>query len=80
MNKYITKESDDETKKHSRTSSDVQFKEFLLTKQKPKPRRDFESIGKTISKKIRSKNKKTENQSQNAACEQKTTSQKGKFG
>ena len=26
--------SDDETKKHSRTSPDVQFKEFSLTKQK----------------------------------------------
>ena len=42
--------------KHSRTSADVQFKEFSLTKQKTRPRTDYESIGKTIYKKIRSKN------------------------
>ena len=40
--------SDDETKKHSRTSPDVQFKEFSLTKQKTRPRMDYEWIGKTI--------------------------------
>ena len=40
--------SDDETKKHSRTSPDVQFKEFSLTKQKNRPRTDYEWIGKTI--------------------------------
>ena len=35
---------------------------------------DYESIGKTISKKSDQKNfKKTENQCQNAACEQKTS-------
>ena len=34
--------------KHSRTSPDVQFKEFLLTKQKTRPRTDYEWIGKTI--------------------------------
>ena len=36
----------DEVKKHSRTSPDVQFKEFSLTKQKT--RRDYEWIGKTV--------------------------------
>ena len=41
---------------------------------------DYEWIEKTIFKKIRYKNKKkTENQYQNAACEQKTTSEKWKF-
>ena len=38
----------DEVKKHSRTSPDVQFKEFSLTKQKTRPRTDYEWIGKTI--------------------------------
>ena len=38
----------DEVKKHSRTSPDVQFKEFSLTKQKTRPRKDYEWIGKTI--------------------------------
>ena len=41
-------------KKHSRTSPDVQFKEFSLTK-KTRPKTDYEWIGKTIWKKIRSK-------------------------
>ena len=35
-------------KKHSRTSPDVQFKKFSLTKQKTRPRTDYEWIGKTI--------------------------------
>ena len=35
-------------KKHSRTSPDVQFREFSLTKQKTRPRTDHEWIGKTI--------------------------------
>ena len=35
-------------KKHSRTNPDVQFKEFSLTKQKTRPRTDYERIGKTI--------------------------------
>ena len=38
----------DEVKKHSRTSPDVQFKEFSLTKQKSRPRTDFEWVKKTI--------------------------------
>ena len=38
----------DEVKKHSRTSPDVQFKEFSLTKQKTRPKTDYEWIGKTI--------------------------------
>ena len=32
----------DEVKKHSRTSSDVQFKEFSMNKQKTRPRTDYE--------------------------------------
>ena len=32
---------DDELKKHSRTSPDVQFKEFSLTKQKTRPITDY---------------------------------------
>ena len=35
-------DGDDELKKHSRTSPEVQFKEFLLTKQKTRPRTDYE--------------------------------------
>ena len=35
-------------KKHSRTKPDVQFKEFSLTKQKTRPKTDYEWIGKTI--------------------------------
>ena len=38
----------DEVKKHSRKSRDVQFKDFSLTKQKTRPRTDYEGIGKTI--------------------------------
>ena len=34
--------------KHSRTSPDVQFKEFSLTTQKIRPKMDYERIGKTI--------------------------------
>ena len=40
-----------EVKKHSRTRPDEQFKEFSLTKQKTRPKRDYEWIGKTIYKK-----------------------------
>ena len=38
------------SKKHSRTSPDVQFKKFSLTTQKTRPRTDYEWIGKTILK------------------------------
>ena len=31
-------------KKHSRTNPDLQFKKFLLTKQKTRPRMDYEWI------------------------------------
>ena len=37
-----------ELKKHSRTSPDLQIKEFPLTKQKTRPRTDYEWIAKTI--------------------------------
>ena len=67
---YGRNKNHDEIKKHSRTSPDVQFKEFSLTLQTTRPRADNEWIGKTISKKIRWKNEeKTENQCQNAARE-----------
>ena len=47
-------DGDDELKKHSRTSPDVQFKEFSLTKQeKTRPKMDYELIEKIIFKKIR---------------------------
>ena len=36
------KNLDDEIKKHSRTSPDVQLKEFSLNKQKTRPRTDYE--------------------------------------
>ena len=49
--------SDDETKTHSITNPDVQFK-FSLTKQKTRPRTDYEWIGKTIYKKSDPKNRK----------------------
>ena len=68
--------------KHSRTSPDVQFKKNSLNKENTGPGTDYMFIGKTISdNQISKKNlkKKTENQCQNAACEQKTTSEKGKF-
>ena len=69
-----------QSKKHSRTSPDTQFKEFSLTKQKTRPRTDYEWIGKTISEKIRSKKSKNcKNQSEIAACEQKTTREKANF-
>ena len=50
VNKCKTKKERQTTKqkKHSRTSPDVQFKEFSLTKQKTRPRTDYEWIGKTI--------------------------------
>ena len=45
-------------KKNSRTSPDVQFKEFSLTKPKTRPKTDYEWIGKTIYKKSDPKNRK----------------------
>ena len=44
-------------KKHSRTSPDVQLKKFSLTKQKTRPRTNYERFEKTISQNIGSKNK-----------------------
>ena len=65
-------------KKHSRTSPDVQFKEFSLTKQKTRPRTDYEWIAKNhleIEKKSDPKiEKNRKDQSEIAAFEQKTTS------
>ena len=76
MNKCQQKNK--ETKKHSRKSPEVKFKEFSLTKQKkPDLLRTMSEFGKQFLKKS---DKKTENQCQNAACEQKTTCEKWKFG
>ena len=60
-------------KKHSRTSPDVKFKEFSLIKQKLDLERTMSELGKTSLKYEIKKfySKKTENQYQNAACEQK---------
>ena len=66
-------------KKHSRLSPDVQFKEFSLIKEKRDLARTVSKLGKPFLKN-QIKNKKTENQCQNAACEQKTTSEKWKSG
>ena len=80
-------------KKHSRTSPDVQLEEFSLTKQKTrlrmnyeltkhktKPRTDYELIGKTILKKSGQTNKKNSKyQSEIAACEHKTITEKPNF-
>ena len=70
-----------EIQKHSRTSPDVQFKEFSLTKPKTRPRTDKEWIAKTSLKTILSKilKKDSKNQSEIAACEQKTTNEKANF-
>ena len=70
----------DEVKKHSRTSPDVQFKEFSLTK-KTRPKTDYEWIAKNHLEKnpIQKLEKNSKNQSEIAACEQKTTSEKAKF-
>ena len=38
----------DEVKKYIRTSPDVQFKKFSLTKQKTRPKTDYEWSRKTI--------------------------------
>ena len=51
--KYGCKNLPQEILKHSRTTRDVQFKECPLTKQKTRPRTDYEWIGKAISKKNR---------------------------
>ena len=70
----------DEVKKHSRTSPDVQFKEFSLTKQKLGLARANNGLGKPFRKNLIQKNRKnSKNQSEIAACEQKTTSEKANF-
>ena len=67
-------------KKHSRTSPDVQFKEFPLTKQKTRPRTNINGMEKPFRKKSDPKNRKySKNQSEIAACEQKTTTEKPNF-
>ena len=58
-------------KKHSRTSPDVQFKDFSLKKQKLDLKRTMSELGKSVLKNEIKNRKKTENQYQNAAYEQK---------
>ena len=50
---------DEVKKKHNRTSPDAQFKEFSLTKQKTRPRTDYEWIGKPFRKNSIQKIEKT---------------------
>ena len=64
-------------KKHSRTSLDVQFKEFSSTNRKLDQER-MNGLGKPF-KKNPIKKSKTKNQSEIAACEQETTSEKANF-
>ena len=45
--------SDHETKKQSRTCPDEQIKEFSLNKRQTRPSTDYDTIGKTVSKKFR---------------------------
>ena len=49
----------DEVKKHSRTSPDVQFKEFSLTNRKLDLERTMNGLGKPFRKKSDPKNRKT---------------------
>ena len=75
------KNRDDEMKKHSWTSPDVQFKEFSLTKQKKLDQeRTMNGLGKPFRKKSDPKNRKnSKNHSYIAACEQETTTEKPNF-
>ena len=80
MNKCKTKKSvRRRNAKNSRTSPDVKFKEFSLTKQKLDLERTMSELGKPFPKNQKKILKKTENHCQNAACEQKTTSEKANF-
>ena len=56
-------------KKHSRTSPDVQFKEFSLTTPKLDIEQTMSELGKHFLKNQIEKIKKNENQCQNAVCE-----------
>ena len=78
----VTKIVTMKSKKHSRTSPDEQFKEFSLTKQTSRPTKDYERIGKTIFKNIRSKKfeKKRKSMSKWRMSRKKNTSEKWKFG
>ena len=74
------KNHDDEIKKHSRTSPDVQFKEFSLNKKKLDLKLSMNGLEKPFRKKSGPKNRKnSKNQSEIAACEQKTTTDKANF-
>ena len=63
----------DEMKKHSRTSPDVQFNKFVLTKEKLDLKRSMIELQKSFLNKSDQRNKKTANQ--NTACK-KTNSEK----
>ena len=61
---------------HSRISPDVHFNKFSLTKKKLDLERTISELVEPFLKKSDQKiKKKTENQCQNAACRQKTTSE-----
>ena len=66
-------------KKHSRTSPDVQFKEFSLTKQKIDLERTSSYLEKPFLKNQIKNFEKLEAQCQNAAYEQINTCEKLKF-
>ena len=65
-------------KKNSRTSPGVQFKKFLLTTQKTRPRTDYELMCKTISK-ISDQRNIRKNKCQNDAFDQKPPARIGNF-
>ena len=66
--------------KHSRISPDVQFKEFSLTKQKTRPRRDMNGLGKPFRKKSGPKIEKTVKiKVKLPHMNKKTTSEKANF-
>ena len=71
-------DGDDELQKHHRTSPDVQFNEFSLSKQKLDLERTMSELGEQFSK--NQIENLTENQCQNDACEQKSPSEIEKFG
>ena len=66
-------------KKHSRTSRDVQFKEFSLTTQKLDLEGTMNGLEKPFRKNPIQKYEKNKHQSEIAACEQKNTSEKANF-
>ena len=71
-----------ELKKHSRTSPDVQFKEFSSTEQKINQKRTMSELVKPVAKQSDLKNilKKLKINVKTPHMNKKTTSEKEKFG